>query len=649
MARQISLCLLLLSLVYALLSHSTSGAVSEADGVYCVHGRQAFWGYLSGYCSHQHAATSLRQCIRDFKMTMHICTKNTNLIFQWINAFSNIASDSLLYSYKRSFNGFVVKLTEEEMKELEGMDGVVSIFLMRRKAPHNKVMGFHWVSQQVNRTSVESDAIIAVLDTGIWPESDSFKDKGFGPPPSKWKGICQGLSISLATSKSYKIIGARYYRSYGEFSPEDLQTPRDSEGHGTHTASTAAGGLVSMASLLGFGLGTARICWSDGCADADILAAFDDAIADGVDIISLSVGGSTPKNYFADSIAIGAFHAMKNGILTSTSADRKFFTKVQLGDSKVYEGISINTFEPNGMYPFIYGGDAPNITGGFSANTSRNSLDPNLVKGKIVLCDIISNGTGAFLAGAVGTVMADRGAKDSARPFPLPASYLGAQDGSSIAYYVTSTSPYSGCMATNSPISGVQGDTRAVLYNMQSGTSMACPHATGAAAYIKSFHPTWSPAAIKSALMTTGNIDPLKSVNPGLVYDADKIDYVKFCVGKVILPRSYNFGTVWDLNYPSFALSSVTFESITGVFTRTVTNVGSPVSTYKATVTGAPIGLQIQVVPDILSFTSLGQKLSFVLKVEGSTDKSIVSASLVWDDGVHQVRSPIVVFVVATN
>lgn len=125
---------------------------------------------------------------------------------------------------------------------------------------------------------------------------------------------------------------------------------------------------------MGLGLGTARggvpsariavykICWSDGCSDADILAAFDDAIADGVDIISLSVGGSIPRNYFRDSIAIGAFHAMKNGILTSNSAgndgpnsatttsvspwslsvaastiDRKFFTKVQLGNSDVYE------------------------------------------------------------------------------------------------------------------------------------------------------------------------------------------------------------------------------------------------------------------------------------------------------------------------
>ena len=118
----------------------------------------------------------------------------------------------------------------------------------------------------------------------------------------------------------------------GRIGQHDFASPRDSEGHGTHTASTAAGNLVSGASLLGLGSGTARggvpsahiavykICWSDGCFDADILAAFDDAINDGVDIISLSVGGFSAIEYFNDTIAIGAFHAMKNGILTSNSA-----------------------------------------------------------------------------------------------------------------------------------------------------------------------------------------------------------------------------------------------------------------------------------------------------------------------------------------
>ena len=95
-----------------------------------------------------------------------------------------------------------------------------------------------------------------------------------------------------------KVIGARYYKSDGEVGPGDIASPRDSEGHGTHTASTAGGSIVNQASLLGIGSGTARggvpsariavykICWSDGCSDADILAAFDDAIADGVDVIS---------------------------------------------------------------------------------------------------------------------------------------------------------------------------------------------------------------------------------------------------------------------------------------------------------------------------------------------------------------------------
>lgn len=174
-----------------------------------------------------------------------------------------------------------------------------------------------------------------------------------------------------------KIIGAKYYNIAGIADKDEPEpSPRDTHGHGTHTASTAAGNPVEKASLRGIGEGTARggvpsariavyrVCWKGGCPDVDILAAFDDAIADGVDIISVSLGASYPMDYFDDPIAIGAFHAMKKGILTSNSAgnsgpgpatvinvspwsltvgassiDRRFVTNVKLGNGKVFKVV----------------------------------------------------------------------------------------------------------------------------------------------------------------------------------------------------------------------------------------------------------------------------------------------------------------------
>ncbi|KAF7816385.1 cucumisin-like [Senna tora] len=669
------------------------------------------------------------------------------------------AAGALLHSFKRSINGFVVNINEEEVEKIAAMEGVVSVFLNGKKQLHTtRSWDFVGFPQQVNRATAESDIIIGVLDSGIWPESSSFNASGFGPPPTKWKGACYNITCNN------KIIGAKYYRSSKIFGKDDIISPVDSDGHGTHTASTVAGGLVNSASLYGLGMGTARggvpsariavykICWSDGCHDADILAAFDDAIADGVDIISLSVGDDTPRHYFNDSIAIGAFHAMRYGILTSNSAgnsgpnlatitnfspwslsvaastiDRKFLTKVQLGNNLVFEGVTINTFDLNSnQYPIVYGGDVPNILKGYNRSISRicleDSLDQNLVKGKIVLCDgFVGAKKVGFASGAAGIVMHSDGAKDTGYSFALPASYIYTQDADNIYGYMTSTknptatilkstddnntfAPFVASFSSrgpnpvtldilkpdiaapgvdivaawspNAPPSGVKGDNRQVQYNIISGTSMACPHATGLAAYIKSFHPTWSPAAIKSAIMTTatpmrsdlnpdaefaygaGHINPIKAVNPGLVYDASESDYVNFLCGQSYSTRLLQIvtgdnsscvgvtdGNVWDLNYPSFAVSTTSAVSFARVFTRTVTNVGSPKSLYKATV-AAPTGLEVQVIPPTLSFNSIGQKLSFKVSVSGSIGSTIASASLVWDDGSYQVRSPITVFLV---
>ena len=132
-----------------------------------------------------------------------------------------------------------------------------------------------------------------------------------------------------------KLIGARYFNKgveaeLGKPLNSSYQTARDTDGHGSHTLSTAGGGFVGATNLFGSAHGTAKggspkarvasykVCWNE-CKDADILAAFDAAIHDGVDVLSVSLGGD-PLDYFLDSIAIGSFHAVKNGIIVVCSA-----------------------------------------------------------------------------------------------------------------------------------------------------------------------------------------------------------------------------------------------------------------------------------------------------------------------------------------
>jgi subtilisin family serine protease len=145
-----------------------------------------------------------------------------------------------------------------------------------------------------------------------------------------------------------KIIGARYYikgfeNYYGPLNrTEDSRSPRDKDGHGTHTASTAVGSRVKNAAALGgFARGTAKggaplahlaiykVCWAipnqekaDGntCFEEDMLAAIDDAIGDGVHIMSISIGTREPTPLKEDGIAIGAFHALKKNIVVACAA-----------------------------------------------------------------------------------------------------------------------------------------------------------------------------------------------------------------------------------------------------------------------------------------------------------------------------------------
>ncbi|KAG6480859.1 hypothetical protein ZIOFF_057447 [Zingiber officinale] len=442
-------------------------------------------------------------------------------------------SESLVYSYQRSFSGFAAKLSIDEAEKLNDMEGIISVFPSKTlKLRTTRSWDFLNFSQRVNRNpTLESDIIIGMIDTGIWPESKSFSGQGLRPPPRKWKG------------------------------------------HGTHTASIAAGRTVSHASLYGLAKGMARgvvpsarlavykVCWWFGCTDQDILAAFDDAISDGVDIISLSVAYAIAADYFQDSIAIGAFHAMANGILTSTAAgnagpyrgtvsnvalwtlvaaassiDRHIIDKVVTGNHVSTLGASVNTFATKNRddHPLIYmQGNATILPGDCTALP-----DINMVKGKIVLCKYFYDEI--FSTGIKGLIFIDDSSLDVSFIYPVPFITVSSVDGLNLLNYITTLTK-----------------------------------------------PMFPSARQDELSYGAGQLNPVKAVDPGLVYDAGASDYVqmlcnsaynetmiKMVTGDASSYSGSSKGTARDLNYPSMALHVQSGKAFAAKFLRTVTNVG---------------------------------------------------------------------------
>ncbi|KAF1898012.1 hypothetical protein Lal_00032774 [Lupinus albus] len=664
----------------------------------------------------------------------------------------NDPTNSLIHSYKRSFNGFTAMLTNRQKEKLSQMEGVVSVFPSRNLQLHTtRSWDFIGFPKSVKRSrAIESDVVVGVIDTGIWPESDSFNDQGFGPIPKNWKGTCAG-GKNFSCNK--KLIGARFYV---------VESARDINGHGTHTASIVAGNNVPNASFYGLAQGTARggvpsariaaykACAELECSNDAIMAAFDDAIADGVSFLSVSLGGSYAVPFDEDPIAIGSFHAMERGILTVNSAsnngprpstvssvapwiltvasstiDRSFIDKVILGKGKTLIGRSINSFSSNGTKFSIAkkNGNSEKCLED-SANICE-CLDSHLVNGKIVLCGNIKvpNYYGGHPVGSIIEEFFSHVGSNFVTP--LPSLVLSSIEYEQLKSYMNSTNipkaeilksetindinapmvaysssrgpnkivseilkpdisaPGVDILASFSPDASPSGqifDTRSAKYNILSGTSMSCPHVAGIAAYLKTFHPDWSPAAIKSALMTTakpmkgskddvgeyaygsGQVNPVPTIDPGLVYDISLEDYiqmlcnlgydnkkVKLISGKNnVCSNAADRSLVRNLNYPALAIDVDSMTSFTINFKRTVTNVGIANSTYKATILPNP-GIQISVVPKTLSFKSLHKKQSFVVTITGGKllQKNVLTSSLVWSDGTHTVRSPIVVHVSA--
>ncbi|KAL4599939.1 hypothetical protein ACB092_11G163400 [Castanea dentata] len=597
-------------------------------------------------------------------------------------------TNALVRSYTRSFNAFAARLSDEEQQRIASKKDVLSVFPNRNlQLQTTRSWDFMNLTETAKRNpNVESNVIIGVIDTGIWPESESFSDEGFGPPPKKWKGVCIGGNNFTC---NYKLIGAQVYTSGGN------TTARDKVGHGSHTASTAAGNNVLDASFYGLakgntrgGVSSARIAaykvaeHLDKAELLNILAAFDDAIADGVDIITISIGmGPTPSD--SDPIAIGSYHAMWEA---ASRIDWKFISKVVLANGKTLFGNAVNSFTLNGTkFPLVYGKAASsNCSDDDARSCDESCLNRNLVEGKILVCDSETGWIAAASSGALGAITTFSHEKAGPSGVPLPSSGLTPENYDVVKSFISSTENVQGTIlkseaivdttanlvahfSSRGPNSISNVDKRSAKYSILSGTSMSRPHAAGAAAYVKTFHPNWSPSAIKSALMTiawpmnatnevdgefafgAGHINPVKALEPGLVYDASIDDYIiMLCSINISFfsrcPKDIS-GSAKDLNYPSMQALIESNNSFTVKFPRIVTNVGLANSTYESKVI-RDSHIKVSVEPSTLSFETSGEKKSFIVTVSGKglLASKMATASLVWSDGTHNVRSPIVVY-----
>ena len=292
---------------------------------------------------------------------------------------ASIGNVPVLHQYNLAFNGFSAVLTEAQVKALKSSNGVASVVESELvRADTSRTPGFLGLSAPggiwslrdgTSRNVKGEDIIIGVIDTGIWPENTSFSDKVdatgkpvpmgqsgtqvYGAPPAKWRGSCISGEGFTAAMCNNKLIGARFYpdsflaaaaASAGVYSLNSLEfkSPRDGEGHGSHTAGTAGGnsgveasiGAVSAGVLSGIAprarIASYKALWTandtalgpplshDGGQTADILRAIDDAVADGVDVINYSVSGT--QTSFTDPVEIAFFNATAAGIFVAASA-----------------------------------------------------------------------------------------------------------------------------------------------------------------------------------------------------------------------------------------------------------------------------------------------------------------------------------------
>ncbi len=356
---------------------------------------------------------------------------------------ANVSAGKKVYDYALVMAGFSAELTAKEAERLRRTPGVANVWKNTLHTAQTfttpEFIGLDgrrgaWREQFGDPRRAGEGVIVGVIDSGFWPENPSF-----GPLPTprrdqaiidaKWRGTCD-TGVEGPISCNNKVIGARWYNAGGlsDANPGEYDSPRDFYGHGSHTASTAAGNHGVTATIQGSVAGVLsgmapaarlsiyKVLYSNAAqtqsvgSAQDIVAAIDQAVADGVDVINYSVGDNNDgfgaiELSFLNAASAGVFIAasagnngpgsgtVDNGMpwLTTVAAgthDRTSTKTVTLGDGRTFEGVGVGGAAPSA--PLIDAANAglPGANPTLAAQCVSNppQLDPATVTGKIVLC-----------------------------------------------------------------------------------------------------------------------------------------------------------------------------------------------------------------------------------------------------------------------
>lgn len=690
--------------------------------------------------------------------------------------------------YTAAINGFSADLTAGQAVKLAKDPAVLMVAPDTENAPDYSTTDFLklsganglWNTTFGGQENAGKGVVVGVIDSGYTPSNPFFAgddvqpltgDPQIGVPyrtadgkiamlksdGDTFVGECQKGQGSGATFDgkdcNSKVLSARYfaddflkYVAPQNRAPEELISPVDVGSHGTHTASTAAGNANVHANLgatdMGITSGVApaakvsvyKVCWEDdnpntgGCYSSASVAAINQAILDGVDVLNYSISGSTSTT--TDPVALAFLSAASAGIFVAASAGNSgptastvnhgapwlttvaassFSTELQgtveFEDGSKFRGASLMA-APVPASNVVLAASAAAAGAASPELCAPNALDPAKVAGKIVVCDRgvvdrVAKSAEVKRAGGIGMILvnlspssedldrhsvptvhvnppATQQIKDKITAHPAIKVALVNKDTTGLPVapqpQIAGFSSRGPLLATGSDLlkPDVAAPGVAVLagvspigsggdqFGMMSGTSMAAPHVAGFGALILARNPNWSPATVKSAMMTTagevknadgtrngdvfatgaGQVDVARVLDPGLVYDNAEEDYLKFIQGTGLDLGIPDLGSTAprDMNIASFALGALTGKT---EVTRTVTALTPGVYRAKADVPG----IKVTVTPSILSFSAAGEKRTFKVKFENTSAAlgQFAMGSLVWQGAGKNVASPIAV------